>query len=286
MASTVLIRLEGPMQSWGLSMRGPNSAHRKTRTHPTKSGVLGLVANTLGRDWSDPIDDLAALTYAVRADRPGTLAVDYHTTGSGEFPFLPGDIYHDPTWRRRINTYQPRTQPAPYTAPAEVSTDPKTGELTGKPGLTVITKDWYLADASFLAALAGPDTLIAAIVAALSTPARTPYLGRRAYPPTHPLLAGHHTNTTDPLTVLATATRAERATTGPLPIWHDTTPTQPGADTELVTDQPTTYTNAAHRVGRLETRTHTPPAPTIPTAILDRDEFFTPDPAVNPEPTP
>lgn len=276
--ATVLIRLEGPMQSWGLSVRGPNSAHRQTQRHPTKSGVIGLVANTLGRDWSDDITDLAALAYAVRIDRPGTLGRDYHTTGTGRFAFLPGDIYNDHAWRRRLNSYQLGDQPGPYTAPADISIDPKTGELTGKPGLPVITTDWYLADASFLAALTGDTTLIATIAVALAAPARTPYLGRRAYPPAEPLLAGH-TDHTNPRDALNTAPRAQRCTPGPLTVWAETDPHQAGPDTELLTDQPLSYAHAGHRSGRLETRTHTPDAAPQPGG----EEFFTPDPALNPE---
>jgi CRISPR system Cascade subunit CasD len=74
--ATLMIRLCGPMQSWGVRSRYD---YRDTWPYPTKSGVLGLLCAALGRDRHEPIDDLAALRMGVRVDRPGTLKVDYQT---------------------------------------------------------------------------------------------------------------------------------------------------------------------------------------------------------------
>ncbi len=270
--STVLIRLEGPMQSWGLTVRGPSKAHRKTELRPTKSGVIGLVANALGRDYHDQIDDLAALRFAVRSDRPGNLEVDYHTTGSGEFHLLPGDIYNNPGWSRKANKYQPgRPFDAPYVAPADITCDPA-GGVSAKPGLTVITQDWYLADASFLAALSGDQDLTAAIADALAAPARPLYLGRRAYPPAAPLLAGH-TDSDDLAAVLAAAARPDRCLPDPLDTWTEPDPSQ-AASATVVHDQPISYAGPGLRGARLQTVATT--APTDPDL-----GFFTPDPLLN-----
>jgi CRISPR system Cascade subunit CasD len=73
---TLLIRLAGPMQSWGTRSRFDD---RDTERMPSKSGVIGLVCAALGRPRSAPVEDLAALRFGVRADRPGVLATDYHT---------------------------------------------------------------------------------------------------------------------------------------------------------------------------------------------------------------
>ncbi len=73
---TLLLRLQGPMQSWGARSRFD---HRDTWPYPTKSGVLGLVAAALGRDRLDPISDLATLRLGIRVDRKGMLRVDYQT---------------------------------------------------------------------------------------------------------------------------------------------------------------------------------------------------------------
>jgi CRISPR system Cascade subunit CasD len=74
--SVLLLRLAGPMQSWGTDS---HFAHRDTRAEPSKSGVVGLLCAALGRPRSAPVEDLAGLTMGVRVDRPGRLARDYHT---------------------------------------------------------------------------------------------------------------------------------------------------------------------------------------------------------------
>lgn len=74
--STLLLRLAGPMQSWGTRSR---FNERDTDLEPSKSGVLGLVCAALGRDRADPIGDLADLCMGVRVDRQGVLRRDYQT---------------------------------------------------------------------------------------------------------------------------------------------------------------------------------------------------------------
>lgn len=73
---TLLLRLAGPMQSWGTTSRFDE---RDTQLEPSKSGVLGLVCAALGRDRTQPIDDLADLRMGVRVDREGVLMRDYQT---------------------------------------------------------------------------------------------------------------------------------------------------------------------------------------------------------------
>ncbi len=70
---TLLLLLEGPLQAWGV---GPRMELRDTAALPTKSGVVGLLANALGRRRTDPIDDLARLRMGVAVLRPGRLLVD------------------------------------------------------------------------------------------------------------------------------------------------------------------------------------------------------------------
>lgn len=73
---TLLLRLAGPMQSWGATSRFDE---RDTQLEPSKSGVLGLLCAALGRDRSEPLEDLAALKMGVRVDREGVLMRDYQT---------------------------------------------------------------------------------------------------------------------------------------------------------------------------------------------------------------
>lgn len=76
--ATLLLRLVGPMQSWGTTSRFDE---RDTGKEPSKSGVLGLAAAALGIDrenWTD-LKPLCQLRMGVRHDRPGVPKRDYQT---------------------------------------------------------------------------------------------------------------------------------------------------------------------------------------------------------------
>jgi CRISPR system Cascade subunit CasD len=74
--SVLLLRLAGPMQSWGTRSRFSN---RDTGLEPSRSGVVGLLCAALGRERDKPLDDFRPLKMAVRVDREGRLMRDYHT---------------------------------------------------------------------------------------------------------------------------------------------------------------------------------------------------------------
>jgi CRISPR system Cascade subunit CasD len=79
MPHTLLLLLCGPMQAWGSRSRFED---RDTHPEPTKSGVLGLVCAALGPDGpgrDKPMDDLNALRFGVRVERPGHPQTDYQT---------------------------------------------------------------------------------------------------------------------------------------------------------------------------------------------------------------
>ncbi len=150
--TTVLLRLEGPLQAWATQSK---LGIRDTDREPSKSGVLGLVAAALGMDRDDEerLRELALLSLVVRVDRPGSLLRDYHTAGGGTFR---GNKKH------RV-----------YGAKA-----------------CVPSQRYFLQDASFVAALGGPEKTIADIAAALRDPRWPLFLGRRACPPSTPVLMG------------------------------------------------------------------------------------------------
>lgn len=83
---TVLLRLSAPLQAYGTASRWEE---RATTVRPTKSAVVGLVANALGYELDDDLTDLGRLVFAVRADRPGHLMTDQQTAGGGNFPATP-----------------------------------------------------------------------------------------------------------------------------------------------------------------------------------------------------
>lgn len=149
----LLLRLAGPLQSWG-----ERSAfnERDTARYPTRSGLIGMFAAAQGRKRYEPVDDFADLVFTVRVDRPGVHLVDFHTVGGG----------------------LPRHQTVP-TAEGK--------RRVGGAG-TIVSRRHYLADAAFTVAVTGPDELIGAVADALRIPAWAPYLGRRSCPPDQPLL--------------------------------------------------------------------------------------------------
>ncbi len=71
---TLLLKLAGPLQSWGAESR---FTERKTRHEPTKSGAIGLLAAAMGRRRTDSISDLTSLRFGVRIDQPGHYECDY-----------------------------------------------------------------------------------------------------------------------------------------------------------------------------------------------------------------
>lgn len=76
---TLLLRLAGPFQSWGVQSR---FIVRDTLLEPSKSGVLGLLCAALGRSRSHHLDDLNRLALGVRVDREGILKMDFHTAAN------------------------------------------------------------------------------------------------------------------------------------------------------------------------------------------------------------
>ncbi len=74
---TILLKLTGPMQSWGTSSRFET---RMSDYYPSKSGVIGIIAASLGynRDEDEKIQKLNDLDFAVRVDQEGVLNKDYH----------------------------------------------------------------------------------------------------------------------------------------------------------------------------------------------------------------
>ncbi|MFC4906873.1 type I-E CRISPR-associated protein Cas5/CasD [Actinomadura gamaensis] len=153
--SVLLLRLAGPLQCWGIASRHNT---RSTRTAPTKSGVIGLLASALGRPRGADLTDLTMLDFGVRVDQPGALLVDYHVVTAASRSA-------DPALRRLPTASGATLQPKDSTK---------------------VTRRHYLTDAVFVAALQGRD--IAHLAEALRHPRHPLYLGRRSCPPSRPVL--------------------------------------------------------------------------------------------------
>ncbi|MFI7097761.1 type I-E CRISPR-associated protein Cas5/CasD [Streptomyces sp. NPDC050161] len=201
----LLVRLAGPLQSWGITGR---FARRDTHSRPTKSGVIGLCAAALGLPREEPLGELAEVLFGVRADRPGTPLRDYHTVGGGTYPLRPRDLITDHQRAAKVTTDPlsvpslDASEPGPfgrgeleawYGSPKYVTADPTSGTLVSGEVRrhSLITERWYLADAAFLVGLEHPDTaLLERIAHALEHPKRLLWLGRKACPPSGDLAVG------------------------------------------------------------------------------------------------
>ena len=76
MTSTLLIRLQAPMQAWGVQSLFDS---RDTCREPTRSGVVGLLCCALGRHRDEPLDDLNRLKMGIRVDQEGRMMKDFQT---------------------------------------------------------------------------------------------------------------------------------------------------------------------------------------------------------------
>ncbi|MBI5606512.1 MAG: type I-E CRISPR-associated protein Cas5/CasD [Deltaproteobacteria bacterium] len=147
---TLLLRLVGPLQSWGTTSRFDQ---RDTGKEPSKSGVIGLLAAALGIDrknWLD-LEPLTRLSMGVRHDRSGVPKRDYQTAGC-----------------------------------AATDTIIKADGSPSKDG--VVSQRHYLADAAFLVGLEGDDrVLLEKAHSKLRDPTWALALGRKSYLPSEPI---------------------------------------------------------------------------------------------------
>lgn len=73
---TLLLRLEGPMQSWGYRSRFD---YRDSSLEPTRSGVIGLICASMGIARGEDISRFHSIRMGVRVDKQGRPERDYHT---------------------------------------------------------------------------------------------------------------------------------------------------------------------------------------------------------------
>lgn len=153
---TLLLRLVGPLQSWGI---GSRFSFRDTSLEPTKSGVLGLLCAAAGvpREDDETLAQLTELPMGVRVNREGRVVQEFQTIGGGQVTRRPHGV-------ARANG--------------------------GKPA-TVLSRREYLADADFLVGLQHSDReLLKRLNQALQRPVWPLCLGRRCFIPALPPSVG------------------------------------------------------------------------------------------------
>ncbi|MFJ5726392.1 type I-E CRISPR-associated protein Cas5/CasD [Streptomyces sp. NPDC093149] len=242
---TVLLRLTGPMQSYGTSSQWEE---RATRSRPTKSAVVGLVANALGLSIDAPLHDLTQMVFAVRADRPGQQMADEQTAGGGRFPPTGPTAPNPDHW---------------YGAPRDPDMSPegtlRASRKKGSRDPVLITKH-YLIDAAFLAGLSTENTQLAhTIDTALRQPARLLFLGRHCCPPARPV--AHGTTPHGPDQWPSRVSLLPEATVTRPTVW---TEVPPATGAFPSSENPVSFTARNHRTLFLRISTALPPASEFP----------------------
>lgn len=251
MAKTLLMRLEGPVQSWNATA---GNKYRMTAPRPTKTAVVGLLANACGRNFDDPVDDLAALNYAVRADRPGHVERDYHTAGGGSYPALPRDRHFGLDPDKTGLTFRPQTVNRPSKNVDPDKPAPIFGATAGSGAANPKQiEEYLLVDACFTVALTGDDTTINQLAEALKHPARALFLGKKAHPMSAPPFLAV-TDDADPVEALnSNPPEDQERNPAPWQVWFTTTNDDP--DGTVVNDQPIHFGERPKRTARVEATT-------------------------------
>ncbi|MDP1698370.1 MAG: type I-E CRISPR-associated protein Cas5/CasD [Xanthomonadaceae bacterium] len=160
----LILRLDGPMQAWGTHTF---EDFRPSNLYPTRSGLLGMLAACLGIERSDHAGQAAlaaSVEFSVRVD----------------------------TAVERLGRKQPMKKPGVKLPDFHTVMDAR--KVDGKVNkFPVVSRREYLFDAAFTVSVGSKANALVAlesIADALRRPLYTPSLGRRACPPSRPLLDG------------------------------------------------------------------------------------------------
>lgn len=187
MAEVAILHLTGPLQSWaGFSVV---KTRVDTQKKPGDRAILGLVAGSFGvHRGSDLPDLLQSMEISVYPRRGGRTVRDYQTISIQEADRI-GARPQDQLFYNRMGRIFSRGKVTPDKL---VVNSAQVIERT------------YLADASFLVFLKGKtDEETRAIQLQLENPVWSPYLGRKAFPPSFPFLLGLHQEETAQVRALA-----------------------------------------------------------------------------------
>ncbi len=158
MQAYLILKLKGPLQSWGTHTY---EDYRPSNLFPTQSGILGLLAACLGIERSDS-EQLQALDQSIEL----AVRADQTTISTNEKVISPTKItdFHTVMNARKVD-----------------------GKVNKHP---VVSRREYLCDAEFTIALrasATPKISLDQLETAVQKPYYTPFLGRRACPLSRPL---------------------------------------------------------------------------------------------------
>jgi len=173
--------LDAPLQSWGFTSR---FQRRTTGLHPTKSGVIGLLAAALGVDKHSPgeADSIAALArlYMTAITIPRKHIAIYSSQAASELPIRRLEDFHTTG-----GGYDKRTEP--QSIPRKASGGPCDNPT--------LSQRQFLLDARFGVILSSPSSWslpdsrgLAEVAAALRDPVWGIWFGRKCCIPAAPVL--------------------------------------------------------------------------------------------------
>jgi CRISPR system Cascade subunit CasD len=127
---TLLLRFEGPMQSWGYRSRFD---YRDTALEPTRSGVIGMICAAMGITRGEDISRFDAINrMGVREDRKGKIERDYQTALDV--------IKADGSGTENVQSYRDYLSDASFT----VGLESKNRELLEKIAGALVSPVWIL----------------------------------------------------------------------------------------------------------------------------------------------
>jgi CRISPR system Cascade subunit CasD len=208
--------LDGPLQSWGFASRFDR---RSTALHPTRSGVLGLVAAALGIDkYSEGEEQRIASFESLRLT---TFTLPRRSRRGDDLEMQRLEDYHTVTGIRRAS-----------------------GKLDRE--ATVQTYRQYLLDSRFGVLVEGSLALLKEISAALQDPKWGVWLGRKCCIPASPVLvAAPNTRTATWSALLQRAGYDGSEAEGQFDHVVEVSPTETGAD--MIEDRPLAF---GHAIGQ------------------------------------
>lgn len=165
------IRLEGPLQSWGVDSQ---FSRRNTALMPTKSAIIGMCCAALGLPRGSDAESL--WLEKLRHTRMLAIAIPRQVSRDGKAAPV-----------RRIMDYH---------------TVQNTKTAEGNKKDTHLTFRQYLCDASFGVVLSGQRDVLEKVAVALADPVWGLWLGRKACIPTAPVHGGVFASENDALRIL------------------------------------------------------------------------------------
>jgi len=202
--AALALLLDGPLQSWGFSSR---FQLRNTALHPTKSGVIGLIAAAMGLAKGSAEE--ATILQQLARLKMTSIALSRNQEAAAETSRI-----------RRLEDYH--TVRGTRRASGAMSKD------------AVVTRRQYLLEARFGVILSGDRSVLERAAAALQNPRWGVWFGRKSCIPAEPIVRGLYDAKAD--------ARRELTHDGQIGVFASVTEVEEfGEGTDSISDQPLSF---------------------------------------------